>query len=86
VGAAVIQWSSSRAKRTTAVRAGKSSQREAPGYAEELGKGTASDSCCWRSAAHHGGLAELGQRRGGVACLEENQRGGARAVAGLEVT
>jgi hypothetical protein len=86
VGAAVIQWRRSRAKRTTAVRGGISSRREAPGYAEELGKGTASDSYCWRSMAHRGGRAALGQRRGGVACSEENQRRGARAVAGLETT
>jgi hypothetical protein len=70
----------------TAVRAGISSRREAPGYAEELGKGTASDSCSWQSAAHRGGRVALGQRRGDVARLEENQRGGARAVAGLKTT
>jgi hypothetical protein len=46
----------------------------------------ASDSCCWQLVAHRGGRAALGQRRGGVARSEENQRGGARAVAGLETT
>jgi hypothetical protein len=86
MGTAVIQWRRSRAKRTTIVQAGLSSRREAPGYAEELGKGTASDSYCWRSAAHRGGRAVLGQRRGGVARSEENQMGGARAVAVLETT
>jgi hypothetical protein len=42
--------------------------------------------CCWWSAAHRGGRAELEQRRGGVARLEENQEREARAVAGLETT
>jgi hypothetical protein len=45
-----------------------------------------SSSYCWRPAAHLGDRAELGQRRGGVACSEENHRERARAVAGLEMT
>jgi hypothetical protein len=65
---------------------GISTRREAPGYAEELGKGMASDSCCWQLVAHLGGRAVLGQRRGGVARSKQNQRGGARTVAGLEAT
>jgi hypothetical protein len=73
--------------RWSAVKGGRGSDPvEAPGYAEELRKGTSSDSCCWRLAAHRGGLAVLGQRRGGMAHSEENQRGGAGAVASLEAT
>jgi hypothetical protein len=45
-----------------------------------------STSCCWRSAVHRGGLAALGKRQGSVARTGKSQRGGARAVAGLEVT
>jgi hypothetical protein len=51
-----------------------------------LVRGVASNSCCRRSAAHRGGLAALGQRRGSVARAGKSQRGGARAVAGLEAT
>jgi hypothetical protein len=69
-----------------AVRAGISSQSEFLGMLWNLGIGTASTSCCWRSAVHRCGLAAIRQRRGGVARSEENQRGGARAVAGLETT
>jgi hypothetical protein len=45
-----------------------------------------SSSCCWRPAAHRGGLATLGQRLGGVARAEESQRRKAGAVTSLEVT
>jgi hypothetical protein len=86
VGAAVIQWGRSRSKRTTAVRAGISSQSEFLGMLWNLGRGAASTSCCWQSAVHRGVLAALGQRRGGVACAGKSQRGGAREVAGLEAT
>jgi hypothetical protein len=82
----VIQWRRSRQRQTTAVRVDISSRREAPGHAVGSRSGTAHGSCCWRSTAHRGSRAALGQRRGGVARLEENQRGGARAVAGLEMT
>jgi hypothetical protein len=51
-----------------------------------LVRGAASNSYCRRSAAHRGGLAALGQRRGSVARAGKSQRGGARAVAGLEAT
>jgi hypothetical protein len=64
-----------------AVRADISSRREAPGRVVGLRSSTARSSCCWRSAAHRGGRAELGQRRGGVACAGNSQRGGARAAA-----
>jgi hypothetical protein len=43
-----------------------------------------SSSCCWQPVAHRGDRAELGQRRGGVARAGKSQKGGARAVAGLE--
>jgi hypothetical protein len=69
----------------TVMQAGISSRREAPGHAVGLRSGTARSSCCWRSAAHRGDRAELGQRRGGVACAEDNKREGARAVAGLKM-
>jgi hypothetical protein len=68
----------------TVVQAGISSRREAPSHAVGLRSGTAHGSCCGRS--HRGGRAALGQRRGGMARSEENQRGGARAVAGLGTT
>jgi hypothetical protein len=48
-----------------------------------LGRGAASTSYCWRSAAHRGGLVALGQRRGGVARAGKSQRGGARAAGEL---
>jgi hypothetical protein len=86
VDAAVIQWGRSRSKRAMAVRVGICSGSEFLGMLWNLGIGAASTSCCWQSAAHRGGLAAIGQRRGGVARSEENQRGGARAVAGLETT
>jgi hypothetical protein len=70
----------------TAVRVDISSRREAPSHAVGLRRGTASGSCCWWSAARCGNRAELGQRRGGVAHVEEGQQKGARAVAGLETT
>jgi hypothetical protein len=69
-----------------AVRVDISSRREALGHAVGLRSGTARSSCCWRSAVHRGGRAELGQRRGGVARLEENQKREARAAASLETT
>jgi hypothetical protein len=82
----VIQWRRSREKQPTAVRVDISSQRGAPGHAVGLRRGTASVSCCWWSTARRGSRAELGQRPGGVACVQEGQRGGARAAASLEVT
>jgi hypothetical protein len=82
----MIQWGRSRSKRTTAVRAGISSRSEFLGMLWNLGRGAASTSYCWRSEAHRGGLAALGQRRGGVARTGKSQRGGVRAVAGLEAT
>jgi hypothetical protein len=79
----VIQWRRSRERQTTAVRVEISSRREAPGHAMGLRSGTAHGSCCWRPAAHRGGRVELGQRRGGVAHSEENQKREARAADGL---
>jgi hypothetical protein len=70
----------------TVVRVDISSRRRAPGHYVGLRSGTASDSCCWRSAAHRGGRAELGQRRRGVARAEDNQKREARAADGFETT
>jgi hypothetical protein len=83
VNAAVIQWRRSPERQTTAVRIDISSQREAPGHAVGLRSGTARSSCCWRSAAHRGDRAELGQRRGGVARAEENQKREIFCIKGL---
>jgi hypothetical protein len=82
----VFRWGRSRAKRTTAVRVDISSRRGAPGHAMGLRSSTARDSCCWRSETHRGGRAGLGQRRGGVARTEKNQKRGARAAAGSKMT
>jgi hypothetical protein len=82
----VVRWRRSRERQTTAVRVDISSRREAPGHAVGLRSGTMHSSCCWRPAAHRGGRAELGQRRGGVARAEENQKREARAADGLEMT
>jgi hypothetical protein len=79
----VIQWRRSRERQTTAVRADISSRKKAPGHAVGLRSGTVRSSCCWRPAARRGSRAELGQRRGGVARAEENQKREARAAAGL---
>jgi hypothetical protein len=68
------------------VRVDISSRREAPGHAVGLRSGTARGSCYWQSAAHRGGRAEIGQRRGGGARAEENQKREARAAAGLKKT
>jgi hypothetical protein len=86
VSAAVIQWRQSRERQTTAVRVDISSRREAPSHVVGLRSGTTRSSCCWRSTAHRGGWAALGQRRGGVARSEENQKREARAADGLEMT
>jgi hypothetical protein len=75
VGAAVIQWERSQAKRKTAVRAGISSQCEFLGMLWNLVRGAVSNSCCWQSVEHRGGLAALGQRRGGVARAGEEPEG-----------
>jgi hypothetical protein len=61
-----------------------SSRSEFLGMLWNLGRGAASNSYCWWSVAHRGGLVVLGQRRGGVARTGKSQREGARAVAGLE--
>jgi hypothetical protein len=59
------------------VRVDISSRRGALGHAVGLRRGTVSGSCSWWSTAWRGGRAELGQRPGGVARVEEGQRGGA---------